>query len=148
MVRLMDGIFEDLRREWDNGGHDRLAAIARDLGVDDWFRPHASQAPVATPVTVGTTAKEQHMGFVTDVKSELAAAAHDLAAHAVQFDQNVLPGLAAKLAALENNPVVDAVLAAAHVPPEALDIVVKTIEGLEVLYNPQQAAQAPVTAAQ
>lgn len=76
------------------------------------------------------------MSFITDVNNDLKTAAHDLAAKAADFETNILPAAASKLSALEGNPVVDSLLAAVHVPPEALTPVVHLIDDLEGLYNP------------
>lgn len=104
--------------------------------------------PAPAPADATAPQEENPMGFVTDIRNDLATAAHDVAAKAADFEQNVLPAVAEKLTALENNPVIDSLLNAVHVPPEALAIVVKTIEGLESLYAPAQPAQQPVTAGQ
>lgn len=44
---------------------------------------------------------------------------------------------------LLNHPVVRSLLAAVHVPAGALDMAVKVIDGLEDLYRPDAAAEAP-----
>lgn len=80
------------------------------------------------------------MGFITDLKHDLATAAHDVAARAAEFETTILPAAAGKLTALEGNPVVDALLTAVHVPVEDLDIVVQLINKLETMWNPDVAA--------
>lgn len=85
------------------------------------------------------------MSLVTEVHDALLAAAHDITSKAVDFEQTVLPAAASKLTALEGNPVIDSLLNAVHVPPEALGIVVKTIDGLEALYNVPDDTTAPAT---
>ena len=47
---------------------------------------------------------------------------------------------AAKLASLEGSPVLEALLAAAHVPAGALSIVVSVLEGLGKIYAPADTA--------
>lgn len=125
-----------LRREWDRGV----------TAAEDRFtrRPHASQAPPVTAATVRTTTTtEDHMSAAIDaVRADLAAASRDLAAHAAAFDQTTLPGIVARLDALAANPVVDAALAAAHVPPEYLKVVVDMLGLLSRDWQPQDAAQA------
>ena len=139
----MPDIFGDLVRKWDHAEH----AAREEAG--SWFRrehPYASQTPDASPVNLQAAAaaqpKENPLSFITDVKNDLATAAHDVAAKAADFEQNVLPAAASKLTALEGNPVVDALLNAVHVPPEGLDVVVGVINKLEGLYNPATATPA------
>lgn len=96
------------------------------------------QAPAPQPVNLGTTLQEEPVSVVTDLQNF----AHELAAKAAELEQTVLPAAAGHLAALEGNPVVDSLLNAVHVPPEALAIVVATIQGLEELYKPTDAVPA------
>lgn len=48
---------------------------------------------------------------------------------------------------LASNPVAAALLRAVHVPPEALTMAVSVIDGLEELYKPETASQAPAEVA-
>jgi hypothetical protein len=118
----------------------------------------AAQTPAQQPATTATAtaaaapSQEDTMSVVTDVRNDLALAAHDLAAKAAEFEQSILPAAAAKLTALEGNPVIDALLTAVHVPVDNLDIVVAMINKLESIWAPPQTAeqpqQQPVPAAQ
>lgn len=75
------------------------------------------------------------MSLITEIKTEL----HDLAVKAEGIDEAV----AGKVEALQGNPVVDALLAAAHVPVNALSIVVDVLNGLAAIYpKPDPAAAA------
>ena len=59
------------------------------------------------------------------------------------FAATKLPAVLDTAKKLDGNPVVDALLAAVHVPAEALDMAVKVINGLEELYKPETGAAAP-----
>lgn len=78
------------------------------------------------------------MSLITEVKAGLA----DVVAKLEQVDD----AAAAKLEAAQANPgimkLVDAGLAAVHVPPEAFDLAVSAVEGLEKLYNPDPSTPA------
>lgn len=66
------------------------------------------------------------MSLITEVKAELKS----LAAKAEGIDEAAV----GKVEALEGNPVVDALLAAVHVPVNALSIVVDVLNGLAAIY--------------
>ena len=72
------------------------------------------------------------MSLIAEVKAELK----DLAAKAEGIDE----AAAAKVEQLEGNPVVDSLLAAAHVPANALSIVVDVLNGLASIYPKPDAA--------
>jgi len=70
------------------------------------------------------------------VLGEIKADIRQLAVKAERIDE----GLVGKLEQLAGNPVVDALLAAAHVPAGALSIVVSVLEGLGKIYAPADTA--------
>jgi hypothetical protein len=104
----MSTIGERLEAEWD--------AFARHLPGSHY---HDRQYP-ATP------APEAPVSLITEVKAELKS----LAAKAEGIDEAAV----GKVEALEGNPVVDALLAAVHVPVNALSIVVDVLNGLAAIY--------------
>lgn len=126
----MPDIFDTLAHDW------------REIRRHHTAPTPADGMPVIISAATAARPQETTMSAITDIKNEIAAAAHDIAAKAAEFEQTILPAAAARLTALEGNPVVDSLLKAAHVPPEALDIVVKTIDGLEALYTPVAASPA------
>ena len=78
--------------------------------------------------------------------AELEADAAELRAKVGEFVQTKLPAATEDLKKLEGvaeNPVVLSLLAAMHVPAEALPMVVKVIDELEKLYAPETAVAAP-----
>ena len=81
------------------------------------------------------TLQEAPVSLITEIKTELTA----LALKAEGIDE----AAAAKLETLEGNPVVDELLAVAHVPVGALAIVVSVLKGLGDIY-PKPDAAAPV----
>ncbi len=78
------------------------------------------------------------MSVITDVETELKA----LREKAQALEAKIAPEVP-KLAALEGNPVVDALLAAIHVPPSGLTLVSDLILGLERIYGPEEPASTP-----
>jgi hypothetical protein len=133
-------IFAGLERE---AGHirDEAEQEARRLAhrVSDRFRHHGypdRNTPAPVP-------EESPVSLITEVKTGL----HDIIAKLEQVDE----AAAAKLESAQANPgimkLVDAGLAAVHVPPQAFDLAVSAVEGLEKLYNPAQEAAAPAEAA-
>jgi len=81
------------------------------------------------------------MSIVADVQTEFGLLKQKFEALEAKFAPEV-----PKLAALEDNPVVDALLAALHVPASGLALVTNLINGLEEIYKPVEATD-PVTTA-
>ena len=96
-------------------------------------RYHQQQAP-ATPATEAP---------MTSALSTLEADFGKVRDEVENFAKNKLPEVASIATKLDGNPVVEALLRAAHVPTEALDMAVKVIDGLEELYKPTTDAPAP-----
>jgi hypothetical protein len=106
----------------------------------DWdaFTSHLPHRHPYVPVSVtmqAATLQEAPVSLITEIKTELTA----LALKAEGIDE----AAAAKLETLEGNPVVDELLAVAHVPVGALSIVVSVLKGLGDIY-PKPDAAAPV----
>jgi hypothetical protein len=89
-----------------------------------------------------TPAPEAAMNVITTIEQDF----EKVAAEVRLFAEEKLPPVAAKIQALEGNPVADALLRAAHVPVEALDIAVRVIDGLASIYAVPAAAAAPAEA--
>lgn len=80
------------------------------------------------------------MSVITEVQTEIGL----LKQKAEALEAKLAPEIP-KLAALEGNPVVDALLMAVHVPPSGLALVNQLLTGLEEIYKPVD-EPAPVTA--
>lgn len=103
--------------------------------VWDAFESHMPHGHYHGRSVAATPATEAPVSLIAEVKSELKS----LAAKAEGIDE----AAAGKIEALEGNPVVDALLAAAHVPANALGIVVNVLDGLAEIYpKPDPAAAA------
>lgn len=113
-------IFEELERGWD--------AFTSHLPHSHYHDPSAPAIPPA----------EALMNLIADLKQD----AKNLAAKFEGIDE----AAASKVEALEGNPVVDALLAAAHVPVNALQMAVDLLNGLAAIY-PKPDAAAPADAA-
>ena len=112
------------------------------------FPPSPTSTVIPLNITLTTTpaATETSMA-IADIENEIRT----LAEHAKRIEAEVLPaaldGLK-KLEGLVGNPAVDAVLAATHVPVEALaKVVAVAINGLEDIYTPETAVAAPAAPA-
>jgi hypothetical protein len=101
----------------------------------DWdaFRRHLPHLHHSATMQA-TSTPEAAMSLITEVKNEL----HDLALKAEGIDEEAV----SKLETLQGNPVVDELLAVAHVPVGALAIVVNVLKGLGEIY-PKPDAVAP-----
>jgi hypothetical protein len=125
---MTEGIFDRLLDDW----HDATSRLSR----------HHDQPGVTMTAAAPAVTTETQMSLITEVKTELK----DLALKAEGIDE----AAAEKIAALEGNPVVDALLAAAHVPDTALAMAVDLLNGLAGIYpmpEDAQAAAAPAEAA-
>lgn len=78
------------------------------------------------------------MSVMSEVENELKA----LRERAQALEAKIAPEVP-KLVSLEGNPVVDSLLAAVHVPPSGLALVIGLIEGLEHIYGPEEPASTP-----
>ena len=111
------------------------------------FPPSPSTTAIPLNITLPPTpaATETDMALA-DIENEIRT----LAEHAKRIEAEVLPatfGGLKKLEGLADNPVVASLLAAVHVPSEALGMAVKVIDGLEELYKPETAVAAPAAPA-
>ena len=105
-----------------------FAAVEQDI-ERGWnaFREHIPHRRYHDPdATAIPAAQEAPVNLITELKAD----AQKLAAKFEGIDE----AAAAKMQALEGNPVVDALIAAAHVPPNALSIVVEVLKGLGDIY--------------
>lgn len=102
--------------------------------VWDAFSEHLPHAPYHHPDVSATPAVEASVSLIATVKQDIK----ELAAKAEGLDE----AAAAKVEQLEGNPVVDSLLAAAHVPSNALSIVVDVLNGLAAIYPKPDAAPA------
>jgi hypothetical protein len=103
--------------------------------VRDAFTEHLHHAHYHDPGVAATPVVEAPVSLITEVKTELKS----LAAKAEGIDE----AAAGKVEALEGNPVVDALLAAAHVPVNALSIAVDVLNGLAAIYPKPDAPADP-----
>lgn len=132
--KIFAEVLDELRRGRATAQHVR-DALERD--VEDLFHPrryHQTSTP-ATPATEAT-----HMSLIATLENDAA----DLRAHVEEFITSKLPAATADLKKLEGNPVIDALLAAVHVPAPALDVVVGMINSLAGLFPKPVETAAPV----
>lgn len=103
--------------------------------VWDAFTERVHPAHYHDPGVAATPATEAPMSWITEAKT----VAHDLVDKLEGVDETAV----GKVEALEGNPVVDALLAAAHVPANALTIVVDVLNGLASIYPKPDAPADP-----
>ena len=113
-----DAVEHDIREGWD--------AFRELIPHRRYHDPDAAAIPAT---------EEPAMNLITELKND----AQKLAA---KFD-GIDEAAAAKMAALEGNPVLDALVSAAHVPPNALSIVVDVLKGLGEIYPKDVATADP-----
>jgi hypothetical protein len=104
----------------------------------DAFTSHLHHPRYHQPTATATPATEAPMSLVTTLEADFA----DVRAKVEEFATSKLPAAIEDAKKLEGNPVVDALLAAAHVPVNALSIVVDVLNGLAAIY-PRPADAAP-----
>lgn len=118
-----------------------FAAVEHDLERGwDAFRHHLHHGHYHDPEAAATPATEApQMSLVSTLETDF----EDVRAKVEEFAKDKLPAGLADAKKLAGNPVVDALLAAVHVPAEALSMVVGVIGKLEELYAPENDSQAP-----
>jgi hypothetical protein len=114
-------IFDELERGWD-------AFTSRVV-----HRPYHDRQYPATP------APEEPVSLLATIEADAEQALGEVQ----KLVREKIPAAVADAKSLEGNPVVDALLAAAHVPVNALSIVVDVLNGLANIYpKPDPAAPA------
>jgi len=134
---LGEPIFEAMERDLPRY-HDLIARLpaARDTAITTAPDPGPGQH---RPSGAGEDRNtEVPVSLISTLETDFA----DVRTRVEEFATSKLPAAVADAKALEGNPVVDALLAAAHVPVHALQMVVDLLNGLAAIYPRPADAQA------
>lgn len=105
----------------------------------DAFTEHIHHAHYHDPQSPAPPATEAPMSIISSFEAD----AEQALATVQNLVREKLPIALADTKKLAGNPVVDALLAAVHVPAEALSMAVSVINQLEELYKPETGSQSP-----